>query len=172
MNPQAKKLLETIKSRQEKIEQEKHNIDEEIKQVEKMMKKETVSYEDVAKYLFKDGSYFYGKRAGIDYASSSEGGEYLDPDNSPTKEQLESILALNKLCNVAKYLNGDWLPDWDDNTEFKFYLLYDHYKDRLSVEANTMIESSRVYFNSEELAYKAIDILGEEEIKKALTLNH
>ena len=35
-----------------------------------------------------------------------------------------------------------------------------------------MVLKSLVYFKSAELAQQAIDILGEEQIKKALALNH
>jgi hypothetical protein len=95
-----------------------------------------------------------------------------------SKNQLESILALNKLCNVAKYLNGDWLPSekrgWGgwcivlinskfDGTFFSITQLY---------LKNTFSQCSVVYFKTEDLAKQAISILGEEEIRKALTLNH
>lgn len=26
--------------------------------------------------------------------------------------QIEKILAINQLMNIAKYYNGDWEPDW------------------------------------------------------------
>jgi len=95
-----------------------------------------------------------------------------DGNFSTTNSQLISILALNKLCNVAKYLNGDWLPDWNDDGVCKVYIQINHQRDALSINMNSFIQPGHIYFKSEELAKQAIEILGEEEIRDALTLNH
>ena len=85
-----------------------------------------------------------------------------------SEKQLEQLLALNKLINVAKYLNGDWDPDWNSPHEAKWCLFFDHYNQKITVSNWQMSRYTCVYFKSEELALQAIEILGEKEVKKAL----
>jgi hypothetical protein len=129
------------------------------------------SYDDVAKRLFKGQTWYYINSNGeITNIFGIAGRNF--PNNSLTREQLESFLELNKLCNVAKYLNGDWLPDWGDIREWKYSVYYDYKSNTLDVDRTDSCSYSEIYFKSKELANQAIAILGEDSIRKALTLNH
>ncbi len=112
--------------------------------------KKYLSYNDVAKELFYHN---------------------YEKNNSTTKEQLESILALNMLCNVAKHLNGDWLPKINSSGKHRNYCIC-FTSNKFVIDDFTYVQHSNVYFKSKELALQAIEILGEETIMKALTLNH
>ena len=70
--------------------------------------------------------------------------------------------------NVAKYLNGDWEPNWNDLSEPKWYISYNPRYFKLNTNWAVLCKLSSAYFKSEELALQAIEILGEEEVKKAL----
>ena len=70
--------------------------------------------------------------------------------------------------NVAKYLNGDWEPNWNNSSETKWCLFFDHSKNKIVTSNWKTSHYGCIHFKSEELAYQAIEILGEEEIKKAL----
>ena len=83
-----------------------------------------------------------------------------------SEKQLEQLLALNKLMNVAKYLNGDWEPNWNDAYEDKFYIYCLFGK--LSICSKQRANHGCVAFKSEKLIHQAIEILGKEEVKKAL----
>lgn len=85
-----------------------------------------------------------------------------------SEKQLEQLLAINKLTNVAKYLNGDWVPNWNTYGATKWFIFFDHDKKNIQVRSWYIINPGCVYFKSEELALQAIEILGEEEVKKAL----
>ena len=85
-----------------------------------------------------------------------------------SEKQLEQLLALNKLMNVAKYLNGDWDPNFTNFSERKWWIDYDFEDLMLSTDFSVYYRNSVIYFKSEELAHQAIEILGEEEVKKAL----
>lgn len=85
-----------------------------------------------------------------------------------SEEQLEQLLALNKLMNVANYLNGDWEPDWHNSRETKWCLLFDNCKHKITASNWQTSHYGCVHFKSAELALQAIEILGEEEVKKAL----
>lgn len=84
-----------------------------------------------------------------------------------SEKQLEQLLALNKLMNVAKYLNGNWKINWRSKQE-KYYIVYDYWKYVLTVTCTNCFQSTLVYFESPSLAKQAIEILGEEEVKKTL----
>lgn len=85
-----------------------------------------------------------------------------------SEKQLEQLLAINKLTNVAKYLNGDWVPNWDTYDATKWFIFFDHDKKNIQVRSWYIINPGCVYFKSSKLALQAIEILGEEEVKKAL----
>lgn len=83
-------------------------------------------------------------------------------------KQGEKLFAINNLMNVAKYLNDGWYPDWEEhNNEFKWYI--NLYHSTIDIRYTTHYNGSFVYFKSEELAQQAIEILGEETIKLALS---
>ena len=137
--------------------------------------KDKLTYEDIAEKLFLEKksaviNINHGKCIGY-YTINNSQIEYYPQLLSVTGAQLESILALNKLANVAKYLNGDWLPDWE-NIKEKYYISSSKMHNGLNIDSIEGVKSSDVYFKSEKLARQAIEILGEKEIKKALTLNH
>lgn len=127
--------------------------------------KKKIKYHNIAEKLFLNKITHF-------ISVNGEIGSYLlteNPsraNNATSKQQLEQLLALNKLMNVAKYLNSDWEPDWNDEYENKFYIyclfgkLYICKKQRANYGC--------VAFKSEELTHQAIDILGEDEVKKAL----
>lgn len=73
--------------------------------------------------------------------------------------------------NVAKYLNGDWQPNWDNKNKIEYkYYLYIHYPgNKIEISYVASCCSDGIYFKSEELSQQAVDILGEETIKLALS---
>lgn len=108
-----------------------------------------VTYADIIKTLYSRGCYYI--------------------NNNPTStKQLQQLLALNKLMNVAKYLNDGWKPDFKSVNSFKYYISYDSGTKKLLICFKRYMNDGCVHFKSEELALQAIEILGEEEVKKAL----
>lgn len=127
------------------------------------------TYGEVAKKLMSGiEGYFINEYGRVRKINGLPDEYWEDADASPTKAQLESILSLNKLCNVAKYLNGDWLPDGDYRNEWQI---------TTDIRTGEIVVDWFSYkhgplFKSKVLAKQAIEILGEDEIRKALTLNH
>lgn len=130
--------------------------------------KKVLSYEDVAKELFKDKKGYYTDIRGIILYTKFFENQYLDETNCTSEKQAQKLLAINKLMNVAKYLNGEWQPDWD-NEEKKYFLYYPMCKEDFQIDYACSYINSIVYFKSEEAAQQAIEILGEETIRLALS---
>lgn len=129
--------------------------------------KKKLTYNDIAKELFKNKKTYYSdifcNIRFIDKAESS----YNDINNCISEKQLKKLLAINQLMNVAKYLNNGWQPNWNNNDEAKYFILID-YNSKIIVDCNTCYVYNFIYFKSKELAKQAINILGEETIKLAL----
>lgn len=88
-----------------------------------------------------------------------------------SKQMLVKLSAIYKLLMVAKYLNGDWEPDWEDERKDKWGIYYDYGNMKLCYINEGYNCHAPVYFRTKELAEQAIQILGEETIKLALTTN-
>lgn len=89
-----------------------------------------------------------------------------------SKRQAQKLLAINMLINTAKYLNGDWHPKWNrDSDEEKYYIKL-CVPDSLHIDYAFNSCCTNVYFKSRELAKQAVKILGEETIRLALCTDY
>ena len=86
-------------------------------------------------------------------------------------KQTQKVIAINCLLNVAKYLNGEWKTDWDDASEPKFSFFIDPTNDLAIVTEYDKLHHI-VYFRTKKLAKRAIDILGEDTIRLALSTDY
>lgn len=148
---------------------EGYEIDEKNSTFEKIVFKkveEKLTYKKIAKELFSKGCYSTDTFGNIFHAITIS--NITDPNNAPTKQQLEKLLALNKLMNVAHYLNDNWEPNWNNIEQEKFYIYYSNVSKTIEIDYNCVCNSGEVYFKSRELAGQAIKILGEDIIKLAL----
>lgn len=85
---------------------------------------------------------------------------------------MKKILAINSLMIVAKYLNKCWVPNFNSCREAIYYITINE-GGKLSVDYNYGIDrGALVYFRKAELAHQAIELLGEETIKQALSNNY
>lgn len=147
---------------------EGYEVDKENSTFEKIIFKkveEKLTYEKIAEKLFKFETHYYIDSNGVIRKNSAD---WKCPNAAPTSQQLEKLLALNKLINVAYYLNDGWEPDWNDSGQEKFYIYYNNAIKTLNVSVNFYYNGSVVYFKSKEIAKQAIQILGEDIVKLAL----
>ena len=129
-------------------------------------KKKGLTYNDVAEKLFKNKkTYFIGALADISYYTPTC--NMHQANNAASEKQLKRLLAINKLMNVATYLNGDWKPNFADGTD-KWYLLWQGYAKQLDIIGLSHIRYVGPVFKTQKLALQAIEILGEKEVKLAL----
>ena len=138
-------------------------------------KEEKLTYEDVARVLLKTGYFLITDDSSImEYGTDDciEDDVIIYPNNCTSKKQAEKLLAINKLMNVAKYLNGDWQPDWSNEKEDKYFISYNYAINEIQTEDDLVFQNSYIYFKFKELANQAIDILGEETIKLALCTDY
>ena len=102
-----------------------------------------ITYDDICKELFLDM---------IAYKKSVK---------CTTPEQVKRLDAYNKLMNIAKFLNGDWKPD--------FYGYHENWNickdgDTFVAMYTKTLDKGSVYFKNAELANKAIEIMGKDSL--------
>lgn len=116
--------------------------------------KKDITYEDVCNKLFKYSYYFTNEHGEIDkYCGTNRS----DPNNAINEEQLEKILALNQLLNIAEYYNR-LHTKIDKRYNISYDLRFKGYK--VSVESiwwKTGLTGIEVLFNRVEDAQEVID---------------
>lgn len=158
--------MKTITINEIKLEVPDSEVEELVK---KYSKKETV--EDLLRVEKGSKVFFINHDAiFIDFFIQDTDTDRLSLTESLSGDQLSSLCHLNLLANVARKLNDGWIPNLNI-IEDKYYI-YISKGNCINISKHEFIKASNVYFKSEELAQKAIDLLGEESIKKALTLNY
>lgn len=97
--------------------------------------------------------------------------EYTASNAAYSTKQLEKLLAINKLMTVALYLNDGWKPNWKNIDERKYFIkVYENTS--ILTDYTTYTNSQLVHFKSGVLAKKAVEILGEDTIRLALTTDY
>lgn len=130
-------------------------------------KPKKLTYDDIARELFcdKEGFCINAKADIIKIRPNTS--DFNDDNNATSKDQCEKLLALNKLINVATYLNEGWKADFQGIIDVYYPVV---------VRNNTIhycrakhINCGIPHFKTLELAKKATEILGEETIRTALS---
>jgi hypothetical protein len=127
-----------------------------------------ITYQDVKNELFADTKKCYLECAGDICSSRTIKYCNINTIMATSKNQIKQLLALNKLMNVAKYLNDDWEPDWKNKDQNKYCIGYDYLESTLRPYRWISSCHGGAWFKSIQLANQAIEILGEDEVKKAL----
>ena len=68
---------------------------------------------------------------------------------------LDKILAISQLMNIAKYYNGDWEPNWNDPSMYKYFIICagDIYK----IDYNCKSIYNNIYFKNKKDAQAVIN---------------
>lgn len=129
-------------------------------------KPKKLTYDVIARELFMGKESFYSDRGEIVSSFLHSIESCVEPDNCVSVEQCKKLMALNKLINVAKYLNGDWKPTFGGR-QLNYVIGILNNK----IVTDYFVGACYVgpCFKTDELAKQAIEILGEETIKLALS---
>lgn len=92
--------------------------------------------------------------------------DYYTCTMGTTLAHISKCNTFRKLLEVADYLNGDWKPNWDDTSQHKYLIVYNNRKKVFEINVSYWVSVNGVYFYSEENAKKAIEIIGEKELKQ------
>ena len=82
---------------------------------------------------------------------------------------MDKILAISQLMNIAKYYNGDWEPDWNNQNEYKYSIVCN--RDTYKVDYGWMTIFSNIYFKNKKDAQAVIDNPNFRDILDAVYKN-
>ena len=116
--------------------------------------KKYLTYKEIAEKLNKDICFFIAKGKIQSYAQYAS---YDNPGVANSYRQIEKILAINQLMNIAKYYNGDWKPDWDNGSEKKCYIAFDTESSFYEVICGYIMSCHIIYFKNRKDAQAVID---------------
>lgn len=68
---------------------------------------------------------------------------------------MNRLKAISQLMNIAKYYNGDWKPDWNNQDEYKYFIIYD--TDTYKVDYSWTVICNNIYFKNKKDAQAVID---------------
>ena len=119
-----------------------------------------ITYDDICKELFSEKKTYWLGNKKINYFYPDEF-NFNDINNSTSEAQVKRLAAFNKLQNIAKYLNKGWKPTFGLGTQnWNICKEGDNY---LALWGETT-ENCSVYFKSEEAAYEAVRLMGEDSL--------
>ena len=91
-------------------------------------KSKNITYEEICNNLFKERCGYFTDSSGRIIGDMLLEETYAEPTNTPNKKQLERLLALNQLMNIAYYYNGK------QYMRVGYYIKYDKLDDKYFVE--------------------------------------
>ena len=129
-------------------------------------KPKSLTYEEIARELFDGKNAYYIGALGHVVSGNIHDNHCENSNVCATRPQGEKLMALNKLINIATYLNGDWVPNFNDSSQAKFFITWQFNKTKVGTNYTSNIGTP--CFKTKELADQAIEILGENTIELAL----
>lgn len=155
--------------------QEWYNIGGELKEIALQAFNESelksFTYIDIYKKLFAKNFFDVDVYGAIKSRKTITQLDACCPNNAVSYHQLSQLLELNKLINIAKFLNKDWEPNWKDFDEYKYYIWYNPHNNEIVIDRCVGSKDMNVYFKSYDLAEQAIKIIGKNSIKLMYSSN-
>ena len=116
--------------------------------------KKYLTYKEIAEKLNKDTCFFIAKGK---IQSYSQYASYDNPGVANSYRQIEKILAINQLMNIAKYYNGDWKPDWNNKYELKYCISFTTITNSYNIASRAQTYLNAIHFKNQEDAQAVID---------------
>ena len=120
-----------------------------------------ITYDDICRKLFFRKNAWFLNHDTIDSWVQTLS-NYRDFDNCTSVAQVKRMIAFNKLQNIAKYLNDGWKPNFEYGNKNWYICIegVDNYK----IFWSDIFNSGSVYFKTEELAWEAFRLMGEDSL--------
>lgn len=67
------------------------------------------------------------------------------------------LSAIDKLINIANYYNKGWKPDWNNNIEVKYHIVFDYFDDMYKARSKSQTSNNIIYFANREDAQAVIN---------------
>ena len=81
------------------------------------------------------------------------------------------LTAIAKLIDIANYYNKGWKPNWNNDIEFKYHIVFDYFDDMYKTRSKSQTCNNAVYFAHREDAQAVIDNPNFREILDTIFKN-
>lgn len=126
-------------------------------------KNKPITYDDILEELYFDkNAYWVGGENNL-FEGNQGIVNYKDAINCTTPNQAKRLRAFNKLQNIAKYINGDWKPNFDGHTK-NWSINKEINSNVYTILYSDKCNEGSVYFKSEGLANFAASLMGKESL--------
>lgn len=150
-------------------EEQTTEVTEEVQEITEEKKPYEISYPNDGEKIYFISHYFgQVKEWGFDISNEADKylydiGLYFDTKEEAEQFKRERAL-IKKIKCWAKEQQGDWQPDWSNESQYKFTVDYSGLFEELCVRDSTVAIrfNSLPYFKSEEIALACIDEFGDE----------
>ena len=88
-----------------------------------------------------------------------------------SSRNIDKLLAISKLMDIAKYYNGDWKPDWSNINKYKYYITYNGSDNTYTIDYSYIYIYSNIYFKNKKDAQAVIDNPNFRDILDAVYKN-
>lgn len=88
-----------------------------------------------------------------------------------SSHNIDKLLAISKLMDIAKYYNGDWKPNWSNIDKYKYYIIYNGSDNTYTIADNSIYNYSNIYFKNWKDARAVIDNPNFRDILNAVYKN-
>lgn len=128
-----------------------------------------IDWSIVNKYFI--GDCMYPKKFHTEYASTFR--SFNTFNRYETEEDAimmsKRLNAEQKLFHIAKFLNKEWTPNWNDENEYKFYLCYSENRnddERFYLKSTYFTNYGIIYFKSADMVSDIIRLMDKQSLKE------
>ena len=80
---------------------------------------------------------------------------FLNSEDAKEFQRKTSFIA--KCMYFKRKYDRDFIPDWNNQSQHKWYLMYDHFIENYRILSAESLETSLVYFSSKDIAKKCLE---------------
>jgi len=134
---------------------DKKKIKQKIKELEALLEEPSDKTDSDFRLKLNTGSYHYGEFGHIVTGRSEVYSKlfncFITAEQTKTAAKRKS--AQDELLQMAFILNGDWKPDWKNDSEQKFAINFDNGSHNFFCDAHYVYSSSHVFFKNSPFFY-------------------
>ena len=158
--------IEDIQKQIEKLKKKTQQLQEELEFEKKKTELEYPNLNMTELYWLLDSNGSVCRscwlKDGFDTQRSKIGNVFLTKEEA--EKELDRRILLTKFRQFRDKCNGDWKPDWEDKSEYKFCVLFSHKSSELVLNWYTYVQPFESFgcFKNREDAQRAIELFGDE----------
>ena len=152
------------------VQELEEKVKELMKEIEKLKQEKTEEFE----YTFEEFENYWTIGSGgnlyramwdnhdLDFERYSQGNVFKTKEEA--EREIDKRALLTRFRQFRDKCNGDWKPDFKNDSSWKIYIGFNHNENKMKVCSYLILEEFNLfgYFKNESDAERAIDLFGDE----------